>query len=217
VNILIEIFYNMTTVENADAVRLGVQGSFVPQHARSRAPSSVEFDVDYSHGAEFVARLGTSTTVPLIFRDQEGTVIPGPTYGGTVVNDSPATFEASLSADAQSIVIVPKALGSTILRYVYCRCLTANLIVRITNRVGPLRPHSSVRECVLDYLQVLEADYQPRTVGDIIGRVGAGRGLVESALKSLVQDGFVRQSGEFWLPLNPASAASSFDVSGNFR
>ncbi len=205
----------MATIENADASPVGVQGSFDPQGAR--APSSVEFDVDYSRGVEFVARVGTSAAVPLIFRDQNGKVTSGPTYGGTVINDSPATFTATLSIDGQSVLIDPKALGSTILRYVYCRCLTANLIVRITNRVGPLRPYSSVRECVLDYLQAVDADYQPRAVGDIIGRVGAGRGLVESALESLVQDGFVRQSGEFWLPLNAASAASRFDLSGNFR
>jgi predicted transcriptional regulator len=64
---------------------------------------------------------------------------------------------------------------------------------------------------VLDYLQAIEADYQPRTIDDISGYVGTGRGLVEDALQSLVQDGFVRKSGEFWLPLNPASALPRFD------
>ena len=139
--------------------------------------SSVEFDVDYSQGVEFVVRVGMSATVRLIFKDQSGTVIPGPTCGGIVINDSPATFEATLSADAQSVLIVAKALGSTILRYVYCRCVTANLIVRITNRVRPLRPYTKMRESVLDYLQAVEADYEPRTIEDIIGYVGAGRGF----------------------------------------
>ncbi len=73
------------------------------------------------------------------------------------------------------MLIVPKALGSTILRYVYCSYVTANLIVRITNRVGPLRPHTSVRESVLDYLQAIDVDYQPRSIEDIIGYVGADR------------------------------------------
>ena len=41
--------------------------------------------------------------------------------------------------------------------------------------------------------------------------------LVEGALENLVRDGFVRQSGEFWLPLNPAAAFSGFDSSGNSR
>lgn len=175
--------------------------------------SSVEFDVDYSKGVEFVVRLGMSANVRLTFRDQGGAVVPGPACGGIVINDSPAAFEAILSADGQSILIVPKALGSTILRYVYCRCVTANLIVRITNRVEPLRPSISIRESVLDYLQAIEVNYQPRTIDDIIGYVGADRGLIEGALENLVHDGYVRQSGEFWLPLNPASASSRFDLS----
>jgi hypothetical protein len=123
----------------------------------------------------------------------------------------PATFTATLSAHGQSVLILPIPLGSTILRYVYCRCLTANLIVRITNRVGPLRPCGSIRRNVLDYLQAVNFDYQPRTIDDIVGYVGADRGSIEGALERLVKDGFVRQSGEFWQPLNPASASSSFD------
>jgi hypothetical protein len=206
----------MSEVAIADAAqvaapRFSEYDSFHPQDARKLVPISVEFDVDYSQGAEFVIRIGSPVTTRLIFKDQKGATIPGPSSGGMVINDSPATFTATLSPGGQSALIVPKALGSTILRYVYCRCLTANLIVRITNRVGPLRPDRSVRETVLDYLQAIEADYQPRTIDDISGYVGTGRGLVEDALQSLVQDGFVRKSGEFWLPLNPASALPRFD------
>jgi hypothetical protein len=184
-----------------------------PSNRSGSVVSSVEFDVDYSKGADFIVRVGTSATVRLIFKDQMGKVIPDPPPCGKVINDSPATFETTLSADGQSVLIVPKALGSTILRYVYCRCVTANLIVRVTNRVGPFRPYINVRESVLDYLQVLEANYEPRTIEDIVGYVGARRALVEGVLEDLVHDGYIRQSGEFWLPLNPASASSRADLS----
>jgi hypothetical protein len=116
-----------------------------------------------------------------------------------------------LSPHGQSVLIVPKTLGSTILRYVYCRCLTANLIVRVTNRLGPLRPCRSIRRYVLEYLEAVNFDYQPRTIDDIIVYTGADRGLIESTLEGLVEDGFARQSGEFWQPLNSASASSSLD------
>jgi hypothetical protein len=188
-----------------------------PQDPHSLTASNVEFDVNYSQGAEFVVRIGTPATARLIFRDQRGAIVAGPTTGGKVINDSPVTFTATLSADGQAVLIVPKALGSTILRYFYCHCLTANLIVRVTNRIGPLRPHISVRESVLDFLQALDTDYQPRTIDDILGSVGADRALVEGALEKLVRDGFVRQSGDFWLPLNPASASSAFDSSAASR
>jgi len=206
----------MSEVAMADAAQVAAPhfseyDSFHPQDADKLVPSSVEFDVDYSQGAEFVIRIGSPVTTRLIFKDQKGATIPGPTSGGMVINDSPATFTATLSPKGQSVLIVPKALGSTILRYVYCRCLTANLIVRITNRVGPLRPYRSVRRYVLEYLQAMNVDYQPRTIDDIIGYVGADRGSIESALESLVENGFVRQSGEFWQPLNPAPVFSSFD------
>lgn len=177
--------------------------------AYNQAPSTVEFDVDYALGAEFVIRIGSPATVRLIFKDQSGAIIPGPAAGGAAINESPATFIATLSADGQSVLIDPKTLGSTILRYVYCRCLTANMIVRVTNRVGPLRPHRSVCMSVLDYLQVMDGDWQPRTIDDIISYVQADRQSIEGALEKLLRDGFVRQSGEFWLPLNPASAFSS--------
>ena len=169
-------------------------------------PSNVEFDVDYSRGAEFVVRVGSPATVRLIFKDQNGAPISGPASGGMVVNDSSATLTSALSDGGQSVLIVAKALGSTIVSYVFCNCLTAGLTVRVTNRVGPLRPHRSVRSTVLDYLQAINADYQPRTIDDIIGYVRADRRSIVSALERLVENGYIRQNGEFWQPLNPASA-----------
>ena len=141
----------MTDVAVAGAVQVAAahssdHNSSYPQETDNLAASNVGFDVEYSHGAEFIVRTGTPATVRLIFRDQKGAIIAGPTTGGKVINDSPVTFTATLSADGQAVLIVPKALGSTILRYFYCHCLTANLIVRVTNRIGPLRPHISVRE-----------------------------------------------------------------------
>jgi DNA-binding IclR family transcriptional regulator len=62
---------------------------------------------------------------------------------------------------------------------------------------------------VLDYLQVIDGDYQQRTIDNIAGHVQADRQSIERALETLSRDGFVRRSGEFWLPLNPNSAFSS--------
>jgi hypothetical protein len=172
-------------------------------------PKSVEFDIDYSQGAEFVIRIGSPTTVGLIFRDQVGSPIARSISGGLLLNDSSATLTCTMSGDGKSALIAPKTLGSAIIKYVLCSCLTTGLIVRVTNRVGPLSTHHSVRRSVLDYVQAIDADYRNRTIDDIIGSVGADRQSIESALESLAQDGFVRRSGEFWLPLNPAAAFSN--------
>jgi hypothetical protein len=202
----------MTDIATADAAQIAAPHSsehdrFPPQNAYNPVPSSVEFDVDYSQGVEFVIRIGSPTNIRLIFKDQRGSPISRPTSGGVVLNDSPATLTSTLSGDGQSVLIAPKALGSTIVSYVSCSCLTASMIVRVTNRVGPLRPHRSVQISVLDYLRAINADYQPRTIDDIIGYVQADRRSIESALEHLVENGFIRQSGEFWQPLNPVSAS----------
>jgi hypothetical protein len=124
-----------------------------------------------------------------------------------VLNDSPATLTSTMSGDGRSILIVPKALGSAIVSYVLCRCLTTSLIIRITNQIGPLRLRRNIRRSVLDYLQATDADYQPRTTNDIIGYVQADRRSIESVLENLVENGFIRQNGEFWQPLSPAPAS----------
>jgi quinol-cytochrome oxidoreductase complex cytochrome b subunit len=52
----------------------------------------------------------------LIFKDEEGAKIADLTSGGMVIYDAPATFTATVPAHRQSVLIVPIALGSTILR-----------------------------------------------------------------------------------------------------
>jgi hypothetical protein len=203
----------MTNEATADAALYAAVMFLDRQNPQRRVPSTVEFDIDYSQGVELVVRLGSATTVQLIFKDQTGSVLPGPTSGGTVINDSPATFSAMLSADGQSVLIVPRALGSTIIHYVYCQCLTAGLIVRITNSIGSLPSDISVRDAVFYYLNAMEADYRLRTIDDIIGFVRVDRRLIEDTLEKLIRDGFVRQSGDFWLPLNSGFSLVGFDLS----
>jgi hypothetical protein len=205
----------MTNGDTADTAHYAAVIPLDRQNPQPRLPSTVEFDVDYSQGVELVVRLGSPATVQLIFKDQMGSVLSGPGSGATIINDSPATFSAMLSADRQSVLIVPRALGSTIIHYVYCECLTASLIVRITNSIGPLRPTISVRDAVFYYLNSIEADYRIRTIDDIIGCVKVDRQLVEATLEALVRDGLVRQSGDFWPPLNSGFSFVGLDLSSD--
>jgi hypothetical protein len=213
----------MTDIAPADAGRRAPPHSsehdlFHLQSTYNPVPSSVEFDIDYSHGVELVIRIGSPATVHLIFKDQRRSSIFRLISGGMLLNNSPETLTATLSDDGQSVLIVPKALGSTIVSYALCRCLTTSLIVRVTNRVGLLRPHLDIREAVLNFLQAVSTYYQPKTIDDITGYMlvarrdnlvdyaQADRRSLEGALEKLAEEGLVRQNGEFWQPLNPASA-----------